>query len=166
MSSQLFTPVIFEEKVAIKASELLLDIDELILNKVKQKIEGICNSNGFVHPGSTVILERSMGEAEHGKFTAEFIYFCKVQCKCFIPFANQIATAKIIAMNKSGAYAVIVSPDGSDLEAARIFCPRDHHLSSEIFDKLEVGTILNIRFVKSRFQVNDPFISIIGVLVE
>lgn len=161
----LFTPVIFEEKVAIKASELHLDIDELILNKVKQKIEGICISNGYVHPGSTEILERSMGEAEHGKFTAEFLYFCKVQCKCFIPFANQIVTCKIIAMNKSGAYALIVGSEGT-LEAARIFCPRDYHLGSDIFDQLTVGTTLNIRLVKSRFQANDPFISVIGVLTK
>lgn len=160
----LYTPVIFEEKVAIKASELHLDIDELILTKVKQKIEGLCNSNGYVHPNTTEILERSMGEAEHGKFTAEFIYFCKVKCQCFIPYANQIVTCKIIAMNKSGAYAVI--SENSDLEAARIFCPRDHHLGHELFDKLTVGTKLKIRLVKSRFQANDPFISIIGVLVE
>jgi DNA-directed RNA polymerase subunit E'/Rpb7 len=165
MSSQLFTTVIFEEKVAIKPSELHLDSDELLLTKVKQKIEGVCNSNGYVHPGTTEILARSMGEAEHGKFTAEFIYFCKVQCKCFIPFANQIVIAKITAMNKSGAYAVIMA-DGSELEAARIFCPRDHHLGSDIFDQLTVDTTLKVRFGKSRFQVNDPFISVIGVLAE
>lgn len=161
----LFKPVYLDQRMALSPTELreaAADIDAYLISKIRKRLEGQCCTHGYVRPGSTQILARSMGQAEHGRFTGDFLYNVKVKVLCLLPHADQITEGRILKMNKLGAYALIVD-DGRLREAMRILLPRDLHLGNAEFDALEPGKGVRIRLLRSRFQANDAFIQAVGV---
>jgi DNA-directed RNA polymerase subunit E'/Rpb7 len=161
----IFKPVYLERRVSLSPAEFreaAEDLDGYLLQKLKKELEGQCCTHGYVNPGSTQILARSMGQAEHGKFTGDFIYYCKLRIQTFLPYANQIVNARVFKMNKIGAYALILE-DGKTSEAMRILIPRDLHLGNQEFDSLQVGAGVRVKLLRSRFQNNDAFIQGVGL---
>lgn len=161
----LFKPVFIDQRVALKPTEFqeaASDIDAYLVEKIRKDLEGQCCSHGYVRPGSVQILARSMGQAEHGRFTGDFLYYCKVRIMCLLPHADQIIEARILKMNKLGGYALVVD-EGRLREAMRILLPRDLHLGNADFDALEVGQGVRIRLLRSRFQAKDAFIQSVGI---
>ena len=161
----LFKPVFIDQRVALKPTEFqeaASDIDAYLVEKIRKDLEGQCCSHGYVRPGSVQILARSMGQAEHGRFTGDFLYYCKVRLMCLLPDADQIIEARILKMNKLGGYALVVD-EGRLREAMRILLPRDLHLGNAEFDALEVGQGVRIRLLRSRFQAKDAFIQSVGI---
>ena len=162
----IFKPVYLDHRIELAPSEFreaAEDIDTFLLDKIRKRLEGVCSTHGYVKPGSLKILARSMGQAEHGRFTGSFIYHCKLQIDCFLPYAEQVVDGKILKINKLGGYALIVEK-GETLEAMRVLLPRDLHMGNAEFDTLEEGTNIRLRLLRSRFQANDPFIQGVGIL--
>ena len=149
---------IFEEKVLLTPSDLRQEItsfDDILLSKMKKSLEGKCSKHGYVIPDSLELLSRSMGSAEKGRFTADFIYYMKAQGKVYNPPDGLQVEGEIIRKNKMGLYVIIH-------DAIRIMVPRDLHIGNEDFDRLEIGDKIRIEIKKSRFQVNDTHIMSIG----
>lgn len=163
MASTLFKPIILERRVALTPKEMTAefaeDPDKFITEKLRTEIEGRCCTDGFVQPGSTQILGRSMGQAEHGHFTGDFMFQVKLQVYCFNPHADQIVDAMIQQSNRSGCYCTLVEHPG----AIRILLSRDFHIGNTEFDALTVGQTIRVRILRSIFQVNDPFIQAVGI---
>ena len=161
----LFKQVFLDQRVGLKPVELqeaAADIDAYLVTKIRKELEGACCTHGYVQPGTTQILARSMGQAEHGHFTGDFMFQCKVKIQCLLPHADQIVDARLLKMNKLGGYALIVD-EGKLHEAMRILVPRDLHLGNTEFDALTVGQGIRIRLLRSRFQSKDAFIQSVGV---
>lgn len=160
----MYHTIFLDERVSLTPSEINSiassnTIKEILLTKLKEKYEGRCNANGYIRPGSLDILARSMGVAENGRFTGNLLYDCKVQCEVLYPTAGAEFDARIIKVNKMGAYAHFD-------EAIRILLPRDLHIANETFNDLDEGTTVKVRIERSRFQANDAFIMAVGVLVD
>ena len=160
----MYNTVYLDERVALTPVELgnvrvVEDVQEMLTKKLKEKHEGKCNANGYVKPGSLTILARSMGVAENGRFTGNIVYDCKFKCEVFYPVGESEMEAIVIKVNKMGAY---VHFD----EAIRILLPRDLHVGNVEFDSIEEGRTVPIRLERSRFQINDPYIMGVGVLVS
>ena len=161
----LFKSVFLDQRVALKPTELQdasADIDAFLVAKIRKDLEGQCCTHGYVRPGSTQILARSMGQAEHGRFTGDFLYTCKVKIMCLLPNADQVIEGRILKMNKLGGYALVVD-EGRLREAMRILLPRDLHLGNTEFDSLIEGQGVKIRLLRSRFQAKDAFIQSVGL---
>lgn len=149
---------IFEEKVILTPGDLRPEItsfDEILLAKLKATLEGKCSKHGYVIPGSLELLSRSMGEAEKGHFTSDFLYYMKAQGKVYNPPDGLELEGEVIRKNKMGLYVIIE-------DAIRIMVPRDLHIGNEEFDSIELGDRIRIEVKKSRFQVNDTHILSIG----
>lgn len=149
---------IFEEKVVLTPSDLRPEIesfDEILLAKLKATLEGKCSKHGYVIPKSLELLSRSMGAAEKGHFTSDFLYYMKVQGKVYNPPDGLEVEGEVVRKNKMGLYVIIE-------DAIRIMVPRDLHIGNEEFDAIELGDRIRIEIKKSRFQVNDTHILSIG----
>ena len=160
----MYNTVYLDERVPLMPVELgnirvVEDVLEMLTKKLKEKHEGKCNANGYVKPGSLTILAKSMGVAENGRFTGNVLYDCKFKCDVFYPIGESEMEAIVIKVNKMGAY---VHFD----EAIRILLPRDLHIGNVDFDNIEEGKTVPIRLERSRFQMNDPYIMGVGVLVS
>lgn len=160
----LFKPVYLDQRVTLSPTEYRTaaeDIDAFLVGKIRERLEGKCSKHGWVRPGSTQILARSMGQAEHGRFTGDFLYMCKVKVLCYEPMADQQLEARVLITNKLGAYVLIVD-QGRLREAARILLPRDLHENNAEFDALQPGQGVKVRLLTFRFQKDDSFINAVG----
>ncbi len=149
-----------DERVALSPSEMNLvtdaeSIKSILETKLRETHEGKCNANGFVRPGSLKLLARSMGAAENGRFTGNLIFDCKISCEILYPTAGSVLKARVIKVNRMGAYAIFD-------DAIRILMPRDLHIGVDAFDKIQEGNTLHVIIDRSRFQTNDPFIMAVG----
>ena len=70
----MYKSVFLEERISVNPSditkrEVAHDVDSLIVERLRKKIESRCISSGYVKPQSLELLHRSMGTAENGRFT-------------------------------------------------------------------------------------------------
>lgn len=163
-TQSIFRPVYLDQRVVLTPMELreaAKDVDSFLTKKLRKRLEEQCCIHGWVRGGSTQILARSMGQAEHCRFTGDFLYTCKVRVLCYLPESGQVVDAQILKVNKSGAYALIVD-NGRVTEAVRVFLPRDLHLGNQSFDELQVEQVVRVKLLLSRFQANDAFIQAVA----
>ena len=160
----MYNTIYMDERVSLTPSEMNLltsvdSISELLEQKLREIHEEKCNANGYVRPDSIRLLGRSMGVAENGRFTGNFVYDSKFKCDVLFPTVGLEMVANIIKVNEMGAYAVYE-------EAIRVLLPRDFHLGNEAFDALKEGDKVKVVLDRSRFQTKDPFIMAVGHLVQ
>jgi DNA-directed RNA polymerase subunit E'/Rpb7 len=160
----MYHTVYLDERIALTPAEInsLTTADsvrEILITKLKEKHEGKCNTNGYVRPGSVDLLGRSMGIAENGRFTGNLLYDCKMKCEVLFPTGGSEMVARVVKVNKMGAYAQFD-------EAIRILLPRDLHVKNKEFDAIREGDDVRVRLERSRFQANDPFIMAVGTMTS
>lgn len=153
---------VFEQRVVLTPKELnsieRKSINELILSKLRDLIENKCSKHGFVLPGTTEILSRSLGRVENGRFTGAFVYQVQARGKVLVPVDGAVVRGTILKKNKMGIYVYYKN-------AFRIMIPRDFHLGDERYENLKIGDEIEVELKKSRFQINDNYIISVGVLV-
>ncbi len=160
----MFHTIYLDERIALTPIELNSirtadGIKEILLTKLREKLAGRCNADGYVNPGSIELLDRSMGVAENGRFTGNLLYDCKIKCDVLYPTADTIIQGLVLKVNKMGAYVVYG-------DAIRILLPRDSHIGNARFDELKEGESVQVCIERTRFQTNDPFIMAVGRLYE
>jgi len=153
---------VFEDKVMLTPADLSREItsfDDILLEKLKTSLEGKCSRHGYVLPGTLELLSRSMGSAEKGRFTSDFLYYIKAQGKVLNPPDGFQIEGEVARKNKMGLYVIINN-------AIRIMIPRDLHIGNEEFDQIQIGDVVRVEIKKSRFQVNDTHILSIGQYLQ
>ena len=153
-------PAVFEERIPLTPKDLnrLADIavEDILIEKLRTKIEGRCSKHGYVVPGSLEVLSRSMGHVETGRFTGDVVYQVQSQGGVINPSDGTILQGEIIKKNKMGLYVEYK-------DAIRVLLPRDLHIANEEFENLQIGSTIELEIKKSRFQVNDPYILCVGI---
>ena len=160
----MYKTVFLEERMSltpedISKKENTSNLESLLTSRLKLRIEGRCIAAGYVKQDSLEILNRSMGGAENGRFTGNYIFYIKLRCKVFHPETTTPVECRVIKVNKMGAYVVFD-------EAMRVLLPRDLHIGNVAFDALAPDDTVTVQVLRSRFQTNDPFISSVGLFIS
>jgi hypothetical protein len=153
------TEAFFQEKVYLTPKDLRNDIDsvdDILLDKLKERLEQRCSPNGYVLPGTLEILTRSTGMVDSGRSSGDWAFLVKAKGRVLHPPEGTMVEVEVLKSNKMGIYAVYEN-------AIRLMVPRDLHLGDEEFDNLKVGDRINVEIQKSRFQLRDPFIVSVGI---
>jgi hypothetical protein len=151
--------IIFEDKVYLTPKDMNRvakdSIDTILMEHLRTKLENKCSQHGFVLPGTLEMLSRSLGRLENGRFTGNIVFNIQAQGRVYNPANGTQITGVIAKKNKMGLY--IIHED-----AIRILVPRDLHIGNDEFEALDVGQTITVTVLKSRFQINDPFILSVG----
>ena len=154
---------VFEERIPLTPKDLNrlaeTPVEDILLEKLRAKLEGRCARHGFVVPGSLEILSRSMGHVEMGRFTGDTVYQVQSQGKVLNPADGTIIVGEVLKKNKMGVYVEY-------RDAIHVILPRDLHRGNDTFEGLAIGQSIKIEIKKSMFQVNDQFIKCVGLLVD
>ena len=134
-------------------------IDDLLLKKAQDLLEGKCSEHGFVLPGTIALLSRSMGYFEPARFTGDAVYYVKLEGHVIYPVDGAEVVGEVIRKNKMGLYV-------NYKDALRIQVPRDLHLDNEEYDDVEVGQFIRVQIKRSKFAVYDPYILASGLFIE
>ena len=149
----------FQEKVYLNPKDLRNDIqsvDDILILKLKERLEQRCSPHGYVLPGTLELLTRSAGMVDSGRFSGDWAFLVKAKGSVLHPPEGTMVEVEVLKNNKMGVYAVYEN-------AIRIMVPRDLHLGDEEFDQLKVGERIRVEIQKSRFQLRDPFIVSVAV---
>jgi len=154
--------VLFEEQVSLVPSDFskeITSINDILLNKLKDKLENKCSRNGYVISNSLKILSRSLGKASSGRFIGDYVFYVQIQADVLNPPDGIVIEGEVISKNKMGVYL-------NYKNAIRVIVPRDlHNIGNEEFDSLAVGDKIKVEIKKSRFQVNDETILSVGLFI-
>ena len=153
------TEAFFQEKVYLTPKDLRNDIssiDDILLDKLKERLEQRCSPHGYVLPGTLEVLTRSTGMVDSGRFSGDWAFLVKAKGRVLHPPEGTMVEVEVLKSNKMGVYEVYEN-------AIRLMVPRDLHLGDDEFDSLKVGDRIKVEIQKSRFQLRDPFIVSVGV---
>lgn len=153
------TEAFFQEKVYLTPKDLRNDIesiDDILVLKLKERLEQRCSPHGYVMPGTLEILTRSTGMVDSGRFSGDWAFLVKAKGQVLNPPEGSLVEVEVLKSNKMGVYAVYEN-------AIRLMVPRDLHLGDDEFDALKVGDRIKVEIQKSRFQLRDQFIVSVGM---
>jgi DNA-directed RNA polymerase subunit E'/Rpb7 len=129
-----------------------LDFAKYIEKIVKNNVEGRCIREGYVVPGTTIVLERSMGNLNNNQFNGNIIYDVKIGVKiCNIP-VNSVVKAPIIKINKLGLLA--------ELGPLMIIVPKEIHSNKDAFKDIKIGDEIELLIIGKTFELNSKKISV------
>jgi hypothetical protein len=154
---------LFEEKIPITPKDLsrgAIQIEKLLEQKLAKKLEGKCSLHGYVVPGTTKLLSRSMGYVEKGRYTGDIVYHSQAEAKVVYPPDGTRRDCVVERKNKMGMYV-------NYKDAIHVILPRDLHIGEDArsieFNDIQPGEVVQVEIKKSRFQVNDPYILSVGL---
>jgi DNA-directed RNA polymerase subunit E'/Rpb7 len=153
--------VLFEEQVSLVPNDFskeITSINDILLEKLKMKLENKCSRNGYVLQNSLKILSRSLGKASLGRYVGDYVFYVQLQGNVINPPDGIVLEGEVISKNKMGLYI-------NYKNAIRVIVPRDLHIGNEEFDSVMVGDTIKVEIKKSRFQVNDESILSVGIFV-
>lgn len=139
-------------RVSLNPRFLDVDFAKYIEKIVKNNVEGRCIREGYVVPGTTIVLERSMGNLNNNQFNGNIIYDVKIGVKiCNIPI-NSVVKAPIIKMNKLGLLA--------ELGPLMIIVPKEIHTNKDAFKDIKIGDEIELLIIGKTFELNSKKISV------
>jgi DNA-directed RNA polymerase subunit E'/Rpb7 len=143
-------------RVSLNPRFLDVDFAKYIEKIVKNNVEGRCIREGYVVPGTTIVLERSMGNLNNNQFNGNIIYDVKIGVKiCNIP-VNSVVKAPIIKMNKLGLLA--------ELGPLMIIVPKEIHSNKDAFKDIKIGDEIELLIIGKTFELNSKKISVYAKL--
>ena len=159
VSSKIYTKNIIHNCVYLSISEIGNNLDEIIVEKLKNTYEGKCSKEGFIKPNSIKLITYSSGLIKNGKVSFDIVYECYI-CK---PVEGMIIQNCIV---KNVTKAGIRAETKGDMSPVVIFISRDHHYQNSDFSKIKENDNIIIRVIGIRYELNDKYISIIAEFID
>ena len=151
--------------LTIEPSEIQKDIDNVIKQKLKETIEGVCYEDGYIIKGSSQIVNRSPGKVVTHNKKGGIQYVISYKAKIISPSEGDVYRSIISNINKMGAIAYIQLKEGDTEEESPliIIIPRDYFTGTRWnMDDLTKGQTIFIEVVGTRVKYQSEKIQIVG----
>ena len=153
----LYIKNIISKKLSVPIKYVGTNIAEILEQILTNNFEGKCCIEGYVKRGSVKIITFSNGTVAGNCviFTVVFEYLV-----CNPPQGMRISCA---VKNITNA-GILAHVDEGEYSPLNIFIARDHHYNISYFSELKEKDIIMVRVIGQRFELNDPYVSVIGEL--
>lgn len=166
-ASNCYSDCITSRKITIPFSEVTKhasngNIVKMIQAFIASQIENKCTSEGFVHPGRCKVLSHSSGMLQGSNVVFDVAYTCSV----FLPCEGAILVCRVKTVTSAGILAGING--ASTVNPVVVYVLREHHTieNESYFNSIKPDTVIRVKIVGHRFELNDPHISAIGELLQ
>jgi hypothetical protein len=147
-------------KVPLSITEVGKNVKQNLERIISKKTEGKCIAEGFIRPNSIKVISYSAGI-----INSEIIEFQTVfECMICNPVEGMKIECITKTITKAGIHAEVMDQKG--IVPVTVFVARDHHISDKTFNSIKENTKITVRVIGSRFELNDPFIYVIGELMN
>ena len=163
VNEDLYKTIVLSEYIYLKPTDLNFKIDDIILNKLKRKIEGKCLKVGYIMPNTIEIQTRSLGMINNASFDGMTTYKITFTCNVCNPVINQIIQCKVGNIDKSQVICYIGEPEASPVE---VYLFKHHHVGNPEFIALKNNDIINVKIGGSKWEYNDTCINSIAQFVN
>ena len=147
-----------QTKVDIKSHQLNENIDDLLLDIIKNKNGNKCAKEGYIKKDTIEILKKSNGLIPAGHFNGSIRYIIKYSAQVCNPENGSIIECRVINKNKIGILAeTLESPS-----PLTILVATQHHMNNDNYQAIEVGAIIFVEVIGKKYELYDKKISIIS----
>jgi DNA-directed RNA polymerase subunit E'/Rpb7 len=147
-------------KVILKITEIGRQVKQNLERKIIQQTEGKCIPQGFIRPNSVRVVSYSSGNIQSENIEFTTVYECLV---CH-PVENMRIDCTARTITKAGIHAEVVTDN--NVVPLTVFIARDHNYMNRDFDKIKENSKIQVKILGIRYELNDPYICAIGMLVE
>ena len=163
MNKILFKKIKIYTFVNILISELSTDIDNIILNKIKNKYECKCTKYGLIKKDSIQIINRSSGISKNEHFNSSYYFYANCIADICNPPNDSLLKCKIIALNNVGFKAIINDPDTNE-KIIDIMIPK---ITTGIIHDIDISNLkendeIIIKICGKRIYYKESYITVIG----
>lgn len=156
----IFIRSILTRKIIISFNEIGKNIKQNLEQKIMEKTEGRCVSEGFIRPNSVKIINYSSGLINNDNVEFQTVFECMVS----YPVEGQLMDCTVKTITKAGIHAEVILEDG--VVPVTVFVARDHHNTDKNFALIKENANILIKVIGVRFELNDPYICVIGQLMD
>jgi len=147
--SDIFTRTSMTRKINLDPRMLHKNYDKLIISILQQKIEGICNREGFVEPNSIEITD--IGPIQNKLGTPRGRSWLNINFSANVanPIKDEVINCKVTDINQSGVltktgpYIIMIPVEIDELD-------------------VKINQIIPVQIIRSKFSPGDKVIYIIG----
>jgi len=147
-------------KVTLKMNEVGQNIKQNLERTISKRTEGKCIAEGFIRPNSIQVMTYSSGMVNNDNIEFHTAFECMV---CH-PVEGMLLECDTKTITKAGIHAEVVDDQGN--MPITVFVARDHHFTDKQFGSITENAKIVVRVVGVRFELNDPYICVIGTLAE
>ena len=160
--SKLFIKNTVQDKIGIHPKYLHSNLDTAITSQIQQKVEGICNKDGYVKKKSVQLIKRSIGIASsnntNGYVSFDVLYSVDI-CN---PSTGDIFPCVVKKTNKIGFLAEPLEKPNPLV----VVVVKQHVDDKDLLNTIKEGEYVSIKIIGSRFDLGDDKISVVGNLID
>lgn len=154
----IYNQAVISQPIQLEIREVGKNLVGILLEKLRDTIEGTCIAEGFVKPRSIVLLTYSSGTASGSKILFNAVFQCLI-CR---PVEGMLIRGCVVRnITKAGIRATIKETPSPVV----VFVSRDHQSDSNVFEDTSVGDIITVKVAGQRYELQDTSISVVGAVV-
>lgn len=154
----LYIRSILTRKVPLPFKVIGSNVQELLTRSLVQTMEGKCAAEGFIKRNSIRIINYSAGVIESDKIIFQVLFECLV--------CNPVEGFGFKAVARNITKAGVRATTDEDESPVVVFLSKEHHLHRDDFGDIKPDDVINVRVIGTRFELNDPYISVIAEFVS
>jgi DNA-directed RNA polymerase subunit E'/Rpb7 len=155
-----YTQSLLTMKVHLSIKEVSKNMKQNLERKITKTTEGKCIAQGFIRPNSVKLMTYSSGNVNSDSIEFQVVFECMI---CY-PMEGMLIECQSKTITKAGIHAEVLDTDGT--VPIIVFIARDHHYKEKEFSNIKENAKITIRVIGVRFELNDPYISVIGKLID
>ena len=157
----LYVPSTIKIIESLKPNEIpqrRVDVDKILLEKIRNKYGNKCIHSGFIQKNSIDILERSIGSINSAHFNGEVYYNVRAQVRICSPNIGSQISCQVIGKNQAGIFCVAYP--------LQIMLSPENHDDMTIFDTLKKGDSIVAEVLRQQILLNHDHIKVLGKFVK
>ena len=156
--NNVYAIAMMQKKVVVPITIIGGDIKDILEKEIAGSIEGKCITEGYVKQNTVKVLSYSCGTISG----SNVVFEVQFECLTCLPVEGMYISCVAKDVTKAGIRATT----NEEPSPIIVFVARDHHYTTEEFSKVKAGDQITIKVIGQRFELNDPYVSIIAELAN
>jgi DNA-directed RNA polymerase subunit E'/Rpb7 len=140
------------------------NISEVLKREMSAMLEGKCSIEGYICPGSIIIIQHSCGRLNGGNV----IFDVTMSCLICLPNEQEKISCVVKTITQAGIRAVAKGLKPGSISPIEVFLSRDMNMNvkhiTEYFMRVKESDTIVVEIIGRRFVLNDTHVTIIGIL--
>lgn len=164
-------PTLFSQKKIIRSITVPFhkiarstNIAEVLKCEMSAMLEGKCSIEGYICPGSIIIIQHSCGRLNGGNV----IFDVTMSCLICLPNEQEKISCVVKTITQAGIRAVAKGLKPGSISPIEVFLSRDMNMNvkpiTEYFMRVKESDTIVVEIIGRRFVLNDTHVTIIGIL--
>jgi DNA-directed RNA polymerase subunit E'/Rpb7 len=125
------------------------DINEIIHNKLKKKIEGKCIGDGYIKEESVNIISRSLGMMLNTDFSGSVSYEIIYSAEVCNPKEGQVLEVVVDTLDETNTVCYYIDEETSPIE---IYLFKQHYLENQDYSSLKEGDKILVKILETQIE--------------